>query len=345
MQGKANPTVIGSFVLGAIALIVAGIVLFGSGNLFKTERRFVSYFQGSVAGLSVGAPVTFRGVPVGSVKKIEVNYRAADKTFEIPVYYEITLESIHIFQGTSATQPIITDLIKRGLRAKLTAQSYVTGQLAIELDFLPDVKETLIGFDKTVPEIPSAPSDLQALKRKIEDLPFDKLIAQAISTLSDMDKLVSSPDIAETLAALRSGISSAKDTLTTVDAKVGPLTDSLQGTAESATAALNQIRESVETIQSALQVSLNSADALTRTTTDQIKPLANQIEAATRQADEAFQKLGTTLNSANAILASDSSTQQNLQRALADVAAAARSVRLLADELARNPNALITGKH
>ena len=80
MGSKISPTVIGAFVVGAIVLMVAGVLLFGGGKFFKEKLPYVMFFDSSVEGLNVGAPVIFRGVQVGQVT--EVTAIADPQTFD-----------------------------------------------------------------------------------------------------------------------------------------------------------------------------------------------------------------------------------------------------------------------
>ena len=94
MNKKISPTLIGAFVIGAIALLVIAIIVFGSGRLFKQTREFVLYFETSVNGLRVGAPVKFKGVEVGSVKNIVLQLEKDTQVARIPVIIEIDLEKL-----------------------------------------------------------------------------------------------------------------------------------------------------------------------------------------------------------------------------------------------------------
>src|SRR6516164_2529676 len=96
MAKKASPKLIGGFVIGAIALVVAGILAFGGGAYFAQTRAAVLYFQGSLSGLQVGAPVTFRGVRVGSVTKIVIHYDVLAQKLAIPVFIEINPDDFQI---------------------------------------------------------------------------------------------------------------------------------------------------------------------------------------------------------------------------------------------------------
>ena len=89
MSKPANKRLIGIFVLGAIALLVIAIVVLGSGKFFRKTFKAVCFFEGSVGGLNVGAPVVFNGVRIGEVTDVVLRYDTRDLTATIPVYIEI----------------------------------------------------------------------------------------------------------------------------------------------------------------------------------------------------------------------------------------------------------------
>ncbi len=82
MKKQINPTRIGVFVVGAIALAVAAVIVFGSGRFFAEKYRYVSFFEGSVFGLNQGAPVICKGVRVGTVTAIELLSDPEDMTMQ-----------------------------------------------------------------------------------------------------------------------------------------------------------------------------------------------------------------------------------------------------------------------
>src|SRR5512147_2002724 len=94
MSKQANPKLIGGFVLGAIALLVAGLLVFGSGKFFTRRLPVAMYFEGSVSGLDVGAPISFRGVKVGEVTKVFLRYDPSANSLVIPVLAELTPERV-----------------------------------------------------------------------------------------------------------------------------------------------------------------------------------------------------------------------------------------------------------
>src|SRR5215468_10649108 len=167
MGRQMNPTTIGAFVVGAIVLLIAGALLFGGGKFFQEKLPYVLFFESSVEGLNVGAPVIFRGVQVGQVTAIQAI--ADPQTFEIRIKVNISLVRGSIKVGTEGQRfedphQAMEGLIRRGARATLRTQSFVTGVLYVALDFFPGTPVRLLGLDPTVPEIPTIPSAMDQIK-------------------------------------------------------------------------------------------------------------------------------------------------------------------------------------
>jgi paraquat-inducible protein B len=169
---RANPAVVGGFVVGAIALIVIGLLLFGGTSWFVQHNKFIAYFPGSVKGLQVGAPVDFRGVTIGEVTEIRVLYDPEKVSARIPVIMELDPTQIEIAgrQGVDTEPQDIERLIEAGFRAQLQSQSLLTGLLFVNLDFYPNKPPQLVGGDEPYPEIPTIPSDLEQLQQTAGDV-------------------------------------------------------------------------------------------------------------------------------------------------------------------------------
>ena len=169
---RANPAVVGGFVVGAIALIVVGLLLFGGTGWFVQHNRYIAYFPGSVKGLQVGAPVDFRGVTIGEVTEIRVLYDPQKVSARIPVIMELDPTRIEITgrQGVETQPQDVERLIEAGFRAQLQSQSLLTGLLFVNLDFYPDKPPRLVGGDEPYPEIPTIPSDLEQLQQTAGDV-------------------------------------------------------------------------------------------------------------------------------------------------------------------------------
>jgi paraquat-inducible protein B len=191
MSKPANRTLIGAFVIGAVALLVIAVLIFGSGKILKKTFHAVVFFEGSIKGLNEGAPVIFKGVKVGSVTDIRLFYDPADDALRIPVIIELEPEKIER-TDIAERQPgkNLKLLIERGMRAQLQMQSMVTGQLMIALDFFPDKPAKYVSFIKEYPEIPTVPTPFEDLKKTIQDLPIKEIVKKLNLTLSATRKLI-----------------------------------------------------------------------------------------------------------------------------------------------------------
>ncbi len=214
MSKQANTKLIGGFVLGAVALIVLGILLFGSGKLFSHQRKFVLFFEDSVKGLNIGASVDFKGVTIGTVTGIKIVLNKQDLSLLIPVFIEIDpnritfdstqgeLKALVERRGKEKIETFTQLLVSRGLKAQLSMQSLVTGQLGIHLDFYPDRPMRLVGADPSYTGIRTTESSLSALSKTLENIPLAEIADKVEKTLDGIEKLVNSPKIEQTLVSL-----------------------------------------------------------------------------------------------------------------------------------------------
>jgi paraquat-inducible protein B len=190
MSQQANPKVIGGFVLGALVLIIAAILFFNSGRYFSKTTHLVTYFPGTVQGLSVGARVEFQGVQVGEVTDIQLNFWRKAQRFAIPVFYDIWPERVHLFGedtkeelSPKEQQIAYEGLVQKGLRARLESVSMVTGQYMISLGLYPDTEYTLVGGPSDRLEVPAIVAMRDHLGDMLAGLRLDDLVNSAIEAL------------------------------------------------------------------------------------------------------------------------------------------------------------------
>jgi phospholipid/cholesterol/gamma-HCH transport system substrate-binding protein len=304
----ANPIVVGSFVFGALALGVLAIVLFGGMHLFSRTVRVVVFFSSSIAGLEVGAPVTFKGMRIGRVEGMRLDVDVLHQASWMPVYLDLDFSQVSWTNGFSGGRQ--TDLqraVDAGLRAQLVPQSLVSGQLYVNLDLLPQTAARLTRRPNEVLEIPSIPSEMQDFKDQFRQLNLPELGLQTRKTLLSMQYA-----------------------LDELQSKVGPLADSLHDTASTTAAAVRGLQTDAG-----------------RTLAD-IDRLANegrrQIEVDGPELDKLLQRATQTADHADAMVASlnemtspRSPLREDLQASLRDLAASASSLRDLTHDLDRNP--------
>lgn len=324
MSTKVSKTAIGAFVLGAIALLVAGVLVLGAGKLFKSEHTYITYFDGSVKGLSAGSPVMFRGVKIGSVTDIGIVVDPSRTKLKIPVIF--TLEPAKI-RGTRAEfqrdPKFIENAVKiMGLRTQLQSMSFVTGQLVVSLDFFPEKPANFIGLNKEYPEIPSVPTPLEEMQKTVENLPLRQIVENLNSTVAGINELVKSVDAKKTTQSVQELIRDVQNLVQQVNEKMLPLADSLTKTSSAAEATLHETRETM----AATRGNIGNLVASTQSTLESAKSALQQSEHTLRS------------------YSGDSTLQAELHKTLRDLTKTSRSFRELSDYLERHPEALLRGK-
>jgi paraquat-inducible protein B len=307
-------TVVGAFVLGALGIGVAALLLFGGGRLLTKKLRVVAYFQNSVAGLAVGAPVTLRGVKIGTVQNMKVYLKLPELVPVIPVYMDIDPNQVSWTKDSLSAGEAELDLaVRAGLRAQLETQSLVTGQVSINLDFHPESPAKMAGTEGDVPEIPTMPSDMQHIKDEIADLKL--------------------PEIAEKARTALAGINSVIGEL---NGKVGPIADSLRQTSDSVRNTADTATEAVKQLQTDASKALDSINHLATHTDTQVATAGKEITQVADRVDKVVDNLND-LTSARAPLRGD------LEAAVRDLAASASSLRDFTRNLERSPASTLLG--
>lgn len=193
MSQKPNTKAVGLFVLIGF-LFLFGIIGKFTWDKFHSSRNdlVVMYFQESVKGLSIGSPVVLEGVEVGKVVSIELVTGNNPMEFSIPVYVKFQkLKDINdsAFITFAQKRNKLKELIKNGLRAKLATQSYLTGQLMIELVFMPNSEIVLKRQNSSgVFEIPTTLSTIKELSKGIQKLPLKEMIDRANKILFTLEE-------------------------------------------------------------------------------------------------------------------------------------------------------------
>ena len=173
-------------------------------RIITLRKKFLLYFDGSVRGLTPGAPVEFRGINVGQVKTVELEFDEGIKEFLIPVLVEIEPERL----GKNAADftdeermNILEQFVARGFRAQLKTGSLLTGKLYVDLDFYPDAKKEEVRMAKGYPVLPTIPTSLQEITRdinavlaKVKEFPFDKIGTDMTQMLASLDKTIVQAD-------------------------------------------------------------------------------------------------------------------------------------------------------
>jgi paraquat-inducible protein B len=372
---RANPAVIGGFIVGAVILALAGVTLLGSGKLFAETIKGVMYFGGAIQGLHVGAPVNFRGVKVGSVTSIKMQFDRENFDIRIPVIVEFpkgasgTMEMLHA--DPRAPKEALAALIERGLRAQLQTDSLVTGLLFIQLDLPPATspeaapREATIDSATKLLEIPTVPTTLQEVSNtlrkaldKLAELPLDEILRSFEGTLLGINRLVNAPEVPEAIHNLNITLTGLQQLLQQTDTQVTRVASSTITSLESlhrATTAIHQLAQQTQQlvqhvdkqlgqVASSATTTLGQVGKLTQTVNTQVLALATSLGETATGALQAIERLRETLTAAQQFITPSAPVSYELVKTLREFSETARSLRVLANYLDRHPNALVFGR-
>jgi paraquat-inducible protein B len=321
MPKRPSSAAIGVFVVGSIVLAISALAVLGSGSLFKKSHRFICFFQGSLNGLKVGAPVKVRGVEIGSVAEIRLRPDRSDGQFKsgtgafngLPVILDIDESQLKARGGSgeSLKPQELRNLIERGLRAQLGTESLLTGLLYIEVDLHPGTPLNLMlepGSGRYL-EIPTIPTDLQQVQEtamkalaKLDKVDVVRLTESITDAGIAATNLMNSPDIRATLASLQNATRNLNTTISSV-------------------------RELVEHLG-------NNAS-----------PVLTSLKKTSDQANQTLAQISSAAAELHSTLAPDAPLAYRLDVALEKFSEASSAIRELTDYLQRNPSAIVRGKY
>lgn len=339
MSKEVNKIAIGGFVVGAIGLAVMSLLVFGSGKFFQQKSMQVLFFEGSVKGLNVGAPVKFRGVDIGMVKNIQLSINPADLQFYVPVYVEIFKNRLSILQESSTDKKFKGDegmdklVNELGLRGQLQMQSFVTGQLFINYDFYPETVIKKVGLEKKVYEVPTIPTALQMLTDTAEKIltdlrkvNFREIVDNIAQTAEGINELVNSYDMKDTVASFNSAIGDMQKLVQSTDALVISVNGKVDTVADSFASTMEDTRKLVNNIDSRVVSS------------------ASDIQGTLAAVQSSFKKAESLLTEAEKMISRNSNLRREIMMTLESMSDASRSMEELTDYLQQHPGSLIRGK-
>ncbi|MGO9454064.1 MAG: MlaD family protein [Candidatus Binataceae bacterium] len=320
MGKRANPTLVGAFVIAALAVIVAVVITLGSSHFFVREHKFVMFFNSDVDGLNIGAPVKFRGVEIGTVTNILLSLgglgagslQQEGTEVRIPVIIQLDSRKI-LARGAELDLDDprqIETAIKLGLRGTLAMSSFLTGLRYVDLDMHPNTPvKYYLGRNSPYPEIPTIQTPLEQaqtaavkIMAALEKVDFNKLVTSLTQTANEIGNLAKSQELKKTIESLNQAAISMTQTAASIK---------------------------------------NTSDSLEK----QVQPSVEDLRQTTAAARATLQQTQDTLAAVQATLGPGSPVSYELVNTLEQTSDAVRSLRQLSDYLERNPSALVRGRY
>jgi paraquat-inducible protein B len=316
MSRKANPTVIGVFIVLGLALAVASVLVFSSSRIFARTKEYILYFDATLTGLDPGAAVRFRGVNIGFVKEVLIHLNQSAEDTSLPVV--IVLNEDRLRERGDGSFNLANDAqleasIKRGLRGKLEAQSLLTGLLYVELEFLPDAPPPRYHQLKPLyQEIPTAPPGVQIFR-----VDFAEITQKLNALLTKLDTSLSELQVREINRGLTNVIASIQATASSPE---------FTNTLASARQAFDEFRQISTKLRSRVDGLADAADETLTESRDTVVELRHGVQDL------------------RDMLAPQAPFRQEVQAALEQLSEAGRALGEFAEFLKRHPNALLSGK-
>jgi len=318
MSKKANPAVVGSFVVGAIALSIIGVMLLGGGAFMQERFTGIMYFDESISGLDVGAPVDFQGVRIGTVTGVRMEMDTArDGAVYRPVTFQIEFNRIYFRgerrgRGQEVYNQIEQLVQEHGLRARLATQSILTGRLKIEMGYFPGTSIDRKNRDPGIWELPTIPSPLSMAKRDVQELPLGEIVQEAYRALKNMADLLDPEETGQTMASLNRTLAELDKMMNHVTAQIDPFTQEGVGTMKDMRSTLRDLQELIAKMDTNVQ------------------PL--------------IQSMTETSERVNIMLDPHAPMRGEIAQLVAEMRETSRSIRLFVEFLEQHPESLLRGK-
>lgn len=327
MSKAASSVKIGAFVVGAFLILFAMLFLV-SGDLFnRGSDKALVVFDGSLKGLNIGAPVAFKGVPIGEVIGFDVV--VDPDTYEVmtPVLLRIEADRVQVTGEDDAADVKTEALIKRGMRAQLQLQSLLTGLLYVQLDFHPGTPERYnetelrARYDEIDDDyiiVPTIPTDFERLARGLQEIDFVELASDISDLINGVDRLINDEE--------------------------------LQALPERTSAMMLAIEELARRLEGELNTLSPGLQTLVTEAGGTMTTLNEDMPGLTANADQALKDLSVTLETAQKalknmefLLSDDSPLIYDLRKAAEELGAAGRSLQSLAETLETQPESILKG--
>jgi paraquat-inducible protein B len=319
MGERKHSVLIGAFVVGSLLIVLATAVLLGTAGFGGKREKVVMVFEGSVKGLTVGAPVALRGVEIGQVTDIRLQLSADRADIIMQVEAELSERNVSVVGENIDSSAFLAYLVDNGLRAQLNMQSVLTGLLYIQMDFHPDSIAQLADIDSPHTQIPTIPTELEQLRR----------------TLQSVDYASIAEDIGEIAASLNALM--ASEDFRSLPAQFGHTLDVLTKAGRALHADLAQLQPEVSALMADARGTVQSLDSAIPGLVERAAQSLDALDATLASGEHTLATLGESLDS-------DSPTRYRLNRALDELADAARALQSLARLLEEQPDALLRGR-
>jgi paraquat-inducible protein B len=325
MAKQNNTVAIGAFVSGAVILLFTLLFYVGDRSFGRDSVPGLLVFDGSVKGLTVGAPVALKGVKIGEVTDLLVVVNK--DTFEVFTPVEIVVYSDRIKNvGQFEDLPSLQPLVERGLRAQLQTQSLLTGLLYVQLDFHRESEVRYLGrelselYDDDIVELPTIPTELERFTRSLNEFDFTEASENISELLTGLEGFVNNPDMQAMPGKINKSLAAMEELSITLEREINRLAPGVNSLVDNADSTVVSLNKEIPVLSSAAQESLH-------------------------ELTQALSTARTALESVDYTLSDDSAVMYDVRQAAQELGKAGRALQSLAETLETQPESLLRGKN
>lgn len=318
-NSKNTSFAIGAFIVGAMVLIFVALLFFSGGKFFSEKEKVIMYFEGSVQGLQVGAPVKLKGVELGQITDIQINFQSDNKTIVNAVTADLVIKRINS-KGARITSEFFDEAIKNGLRAQLNFQSFLTGLLYVELDFYPDTQVKLYGLQTDYRELPTVATQFEELSKSFAEMDIKGMARHIDDIAVDLNKIIKSGEIQTTIKNINKAAVSLEKTSDNVNLRVTQLSQNIEKT-----------RTEIDK----LIAELNS----------RTPELAKSLDKSLKDLSLSLEQVNKTATAIDSTVSEDAPLINQLNSTLSEISRSAQAFRNLTETIEQQPESLLRGKN
>jgi len=317
-NSKNTSFAIGAFIVGAIVLTFVALLFFSGGKFFSEKEKVIMYFEGSVQGLQVGAPVKLKGVELGQITDIQINFQSDNKTIVNAVTADLVMKRVNS-RGTRITNEFFDEAIKNGLRAQLNFQSFLTGLLYVELDFYPDTPAKLYGLQQDYRELPTVATQFEELSKSFAEMDIKGIAKHIDEFATELNNILKSGEIQTAIKNINKAAVSIEKTSSNVNGRVSQLSENIEKTRTEIDKFIAELNKQTPEVAKALNKSLQD--------------LSNSLN-----------QINKTAVSIEGTVSEDAPLINQLNDTLIEISRSAQSFRNLTEAIEQQPESLLRGK-
>lgn len=332
MSEKANPVFVGGFALGGLIIAITGLLVLGGGKIFEKKITCVAYFDESLSGLDIGAPVEFKGVRVGTVTSVKLIINSEEHVIVRPVTFVLEPSRVSFKEGNerSFSYEGVDRSIAEGLRAQLASQSMLTGKLKIELSINPEQEAVFKEKDDSIHEIPTMLSPLASIKEKFGGLQLGDIFLNIKEITAGLAVIMKDEEVKILPAEINKAMRDLQAVMLSLDKNISVVAGNVNKLLGDVDGKIGSVSENLASMATSARQSMKNANKLMLDFVTSMTPLMKETTVAVGRISGALDERSTL--------------RIELEELLDSLSKAARSFDELTSYIEQHPESLLRGK-